>query len=92
MSSWPTPAASAASNQRRMPYEVVARRMSGRAAMIARVSLVMRASSAAAAMRMAGAWTTSAPRRSKAAMRSSERRSLVTAMRKPSSWSARNPG
>ena len=32
--SGPSPAASAASNQRRMPYDVVASRTSGRAAMI----------------------------------------------------------
>ena len=44
------------------------------------------------AMRSVGACSTWAPRRASASMRSAERRSLVTPMRKPSSWSGRKPG
>ena len=88
----PRPAASATSNQRRTPYAVVASSTSGRASMIARVSAITGSSEIAFAMRSVGACTTCAPRRASASMRSAERRSLVTPMRNPSSWSGRNAG
>jgi hypothetical protein len=81
----PRPAASAPSIQRRKPYAVVTMTMSGRLSMTARVSPTRISSSSTGAMRTAGAWSTSAPRRTKASMRSSDRRSDVTAIRKPSS-------
>ena len=57
--------------------------MSGSAAMIGRVSAMRIVVLVDGAIRTAGAWMTSAPRRAKASMRSSERRSEVTAIRKP---------
>src|ERR1700712_96943 len=60
--------------------------------MIRLVSSIRKLSSATPVIRIVGAWVTSAPRRRKAASRSSERRSEVTAIRKPSSWSGRKPG
>ena len=85
----PRPAASATSNQRRTPYAVVASSTSGRASMIARVSAITGSSEIAFAIRSVGACSTCAPRRASASMRSAERRSLVTPMRNPSSWSGR---
>src|SRR4029453_3201011 len=59
--------------------------ISGLAAMMVRGSSMRTMSSCTGAIFKAGAWSTLAPRRSKASMRSLERRCEVTPMRKPSS-------